>query len=147
MCHNVIIFLRRHNLFAICNNTFSKWWESVDIIFKYKEENTGSLFIRKTLEVIKILRFTIHVYWSFWWSKFRDCLCWEVVQWLKLVLSNGPNRVRVSLHSPGEGNRCSFQNVVSSSYLEFLIMETVHKFNDSEINLCLDLKFPVQDIW
>jgi hypothetical protein len=24
-----IYFLRRPNLFAICNNTFSKWWESV----------------------------------------------------------------------------------------------------------------------
>jgi hypothetical protein len=23
-----IIFLRRPTLFAICNNTFSKWWES-----------------------------------------------------------------------------------------------------------------------
>jgi hypothetical protein len=25
----IIFFLRRPNLFAICNNTFSKWWESV----------------------------------------------------------------------------------------------------------------------
>jgi hypothetical protein len=24
-----LFFLRRPNLFAICNNTFSKWWESV----------------------------------------------------------------------------------------------------------------------
>jgi hypothetical protein len=23
------VFLRRLDLFAICNNTFSKWWESV----------------------------------------------------------------------------------------------------------------------
>jgi hypothetical protein len=25
----ITFFLRRPNLFAICNNTFSKWWESV----------------------------------------------------------------------------------------------------------------------
>jgi hypothetical protein len=38
-----------------------------------------------------------------------------VVQWLRLALSKGPNRVGVSLPSPKEGNTFSFQNIVYSS--------------------------------
>jgi hypothetical protein len=37
------------------------------------------------------------------------------VQWFRLALSKGPNRVGVSLPSPEDGNRSSLRNVVFSS--------------------------------
>jgi hypothetical protein len=40
-----------------------------------------------------------------------------------LALPKGPNTVGVSLPSPEDGNRISFQNDVFSSYLEFQRME------------------------
>jgi hypothetical protein len=49
-----------------------------------------------------------------------------------LALSEGPNRVDVSLLSPQDGNRPSFQNVVFSSYLEFSMMNKVQKSSNSE---------------
>jgi hypothetical protein len=42
---------------------------------------------------------------------------------LSLALSKGHNRAGVSLPSPEDGNRSSFQNVVFSSYLELHTME------------------------
>jgi hypothetical protein len=56
----------------------------------------------------------------------------ENVQWMRLALSNGPNRVGVSLSSPEDGNRSSFWNVVFSSYLKFRPIDQVQKLNDSE---------------
>jgi hypothetical protein len=47
------------------------------------------------------------------------------------VLSQGPNRVRVSLLSPEDVNRSAFRNVVFSSYVEFPTMDGVHKSSDS----------------
>jgi hypothetical protein len=49
-----------------------------------------------------------------------------VVQWSRLALSKGPNRVGVSLPSPEDGNRTCFQNVFFS-YFEFQTMDKVHK--------------------
>jgi hypothetical protein len=47
-------------------------------------------------------------------------------------MSKGPNKVRVSLLPPEDGNRSSFRNVVFSSYLKFRTMDKVHKPSDSE---------------
>jgi hypothetical protein len=57
-------------------------------------------------------------------------LCW--VQWLRLALSKGPNRVGLSLSSPEDGKRSSFRNIAFYSYLEFRTMDAVHKLSDSE---------------
>jgi hypothetical protein len=39
----------------------------------------------------------------------------DSVQWLRLALSKGPNKVGTCLPSPEDGNRSSFGNVVFSS--------------------------------
>jgi hypothetical protein len=54
------------------------------------------------------------------------------VQLLRLAISKRPNRLGVSLSSPGNGNRSSFRNVVFSSYLEFWTMDKVQKPSGSE---------------
>jgi hypothetical protein len=62
-------------------------------------------------------------------------LCWvqfNQVHWLRLALSKGLNRVGVSFPSPEDVNRSSFRNVVFSSYLEFLMKDTVHEPSDSQ---------------
>jgi hypothetical protein len=46
---------------------------------------------------------------------------------LKLAISKGPNRVRVSLTSTEDGNSYSFRNVVFCSYLE---IQTTNKFRN-----------------
>jgi hypothetical protein len=46
-----------------------------------------------------------------------------VVQWLRLVLSKGPNRVCVSLPSPEDGKRCSSRKFVLCNYVHFLTMD------------------------
>jgi hypothetical protein len=46
--------------------------------------------------------------------------------------TSGTNRVGVSLPSLEEGNRYSFRNVVSSSYLEFRTRDTVQNPSDLE---------------
>jgi hypothetical protein len=43
----------------------------------------------------------------------------DFVQWLRLALSKGPNRIAVSLPSPENGNRYSFRNVVFSESSPF----------------------------
>jgi hypothetical protein len=48
-----------------------------------------------------------------------------------IALSEGPNRVGISLHSPGDGNRFNFRRVVFSSYLEFRTMNKVQKPRNS----------------
>jgi hypothetical protein len=55
-----------------------------------------------------------------------------MVQWLRLALSKGPNRIDVSLLSPEDRNRSSIRNIVCFSYLEFLTMDKVQKLSDSE---------------
>jgi hypothetical protein len=57
----------------------------------------------------------------------------ENIQWSRLVLSEGPNKVGVSLPSPVDGNRSSFRNVVFSIYLEFRTMDQVPKPGGYEI--------------
>jgi hypothetical protein len=54
-------------------------------------------------------------------------------QWLSLALSDGPNRVGVSLPSPEDRNRSSFRNIVICSHLEFLAMD--QKASDSDRRL------------
>jgi hypothetical protein len=51
---------------------------------------------------------------------------------MKLAFSKGPNKVGVSLHSPEDGNRSSFRNIVFTSYLELQRMDRVGKPIDSE---------------
>jgi hypothetical protein len=61
------------------------------------------------------------------------CICMSrVVYCLRLGLSNGLNRVGVSLPSPEDGKKSIFQNVVFSSCLEFLAMDKIYKPIDSE---------------
>jgi hypothetical protein len=75
-------------------------------------------------------------------GSFRKCQpqsldCWVPdVEWLRLALSKGPNRVSVSLPSLENGGSSSFRNVVFSIYLEFRTMNTVQKPNDSEHSHC-----------
>jgi hypothetical protein len=46
----------------------------------------------------------------------------------------GPlERVGVSVFSPKDGNRSSFQNVMFSTYLKFRAMDKVYKPSDSEV--------------
>jgi hypothetical protein len=49
-----------------------------------------------------------------------------------LALFKGHNGVYISLLSPENRNRHSFQNVAFSSYLEFQKMDKAHKRSDSE---------------
>jgi hypothetical protein len=56
-------------------------------------------------------------------------LTW-VVQWLRLALSKGPNRVGVS-PSPDDRNWSSFPNVVFCSVLEYQMMVKVKKTSNS----------------
>jgi hypothetical protein len=55
--------------------------------------------------------------------QFSISMCFTVVM--------APNRAVVSLRSCGDGNRSSFRNAVSSSYLEHRVMDKVHKPRDS----------------
>jgi hypothetical protein len=57
---------------------------------------------------------------------------WTITGWSRSVLIKGPNKVDISLPSPEDGDRSSFQNIVFSSYLEFLTMDQVQKANDSK---------------
>jgi hypothetical protein len=50
---------------------------------------------------------------------------------MRFALSEGPNKVGVSLLSPEDGNRSHFRNVVVSSYLELRTMDKVQKSNVS----------------
>jgi hypothetical protein len=50
---------------------------------------------------------------------------------MRLTLSKVPNRVVVSF-SPEDGNRSSFRNFISSSYLEFRTMGKVQKPSDPD---------------
>jgi hypothetical protein len=54
-----------------------------------------------------------------------------VIQWLRLDLTKGTNRVGVSPW-PENRNRSSFRNVIFSSYLEYRTMDRVHKPSVSE---------------
>jgi hypothetical protein len=56
------------------------------------------------------------------------------VQWLRLALSNGPNRVGVAFNSPENKNKSSFRNVAFSSYLEFRTIYKVHTPNNTIVN-------------
>jgi hypothetical protein len=56
----------------------------------------------------------------------------SITEPVQLALSKGPNKVGVSLPSPGEGKRSSFRNVVFSSYLEFWTMDKVYESSESE---------------
>jgi hypothetical protein len=49
-----------------------------------------------------------------------------------LALSTGHNRVNISLPPPENGKRCSFRNIVFSSYFEFRAMGKVKKPSGSE---------------
>jgi hypothetical protein len=56
----------------------------------------------------------------------------QLDQWLKSALFEGPNILGGSLFSPEDGNRCSFRNIVFSSqfsslYLVFRTMDNVKK--------------------
>jgi hypothetical protein len=55
-----------------------------------------------------------------------------LVKTLRLALSEGPKKLCVSLPSPEDRNRISFQNIVFSSYLEFWMMEKVQNPCDFE---------------
>jgi hypothetical protein len=57
------------------------------------------------------------------------------LQWLRSVLSKGPNGVGVFLPSNEDGYRPIFQNVLFSSCLEFRTMDKVHKPSDSECHI------------
>jgi hypothetical protein len=57
-------------------------------------------------------------------------ICW--VPYKALTSITICNRVDISLPSPEDGNKSSFQNVVFSSYLVFQMMDKVHKLNYSE---------------
>jgi hypothetical protein len=50
----------------------------------------------------------------------------QIAQRLRLVLSKGPNRVGVSLHSPEPGDRSSFQNGAFSGMWNFWSPETLY---------------------
>jgi hypothetical protein len=52
-----------------------------------------------------------------------------LIQWLRLAISMWPNRVDVSDPSAEDVSRSSFWNVVFSAYLEFQMMDKVHKHN------------------
>jgi hypothetical protein len=54
------------------------------------------------------------------------------VEWLRLAISEGSNKVSISFPSPEDGNGSSFRNVVLPSYLEFRIRNKVLKHSDSE---------------
>jgi hypothetical protein len=56
----------------------------------------------------------------------------KLVQRLRLVLSNGPNRVDVSLPLPEDGKKSSVCNLMFSNYLDFRTMDKVQKPSDSE---------------
>jgi hypothetical protein len=58
----------------------------------------------------------------------------EEVQWLRLALSKGPNRVGVSFPSPEDGNRSRFRNFLFSSCLQFRTMNKFHKPSYSVIH-------------
>jgi hypothetical protein len=62
-------------------------------------------------------------------------LAW-VVQWLRLALSKGPNRVGVSPPPSEDGNKSSFRNIVFSSYLEFRAMNKSRKPVIMKVNIC-----------
>jgi hypothetical protein len=51
----------------------------------------------------------------------------------ELTSATAPTIVDDSLHSPEEGNRSRFRNVVFSSYLEFRMMNEVHKLSESNV--------------
>jgi hypothetical protein len=51
---------------------------------------------------------------------------------VRLILSKDANRVGVFLHSPEDGNRSSFRNVVFYNYLEFWTLDKVKKPSESE---------------
>jgi hypothetical protein len=65
----------------------------------------------------------------------RHLFCWvlqiEQVQRFRLTLSNGPNKVDVSLPSPESRNRSSSRNVLLCSHLGFRATNKVHKPNNS----------------
>jgi hypothetical protein len=57
-------------------------------------------------------------------------------QSFRLALPETPSIVDVSLHSPEDGNRASFRNVVFAIYLGFRMMHKVQRPSNSEpINL------------
>jgi hypothetical protein len=51
---------------------------------------------------------------------------------MTLGLSNGPNRVSVSVYSPEEGNRSSFRKVVLFVLFEFRTMDKVLEHGDRD---------------
>jgi hypothetical protein len=46
---------------------------------------------------------------------------------IELTFYKGPSRVGVSHHSPEDGKRSNFRNLVYRNYLEFRMMDEVHK--------------------
>jgi hypothetical protein len=57
----------------------------------------------------------------------------EMVQWYRLVVTKGFNRVCIS--SPEDGNRSSFQKVEFSGFVEYRTMDKVQNSNNSECTL------------
>jgi hypothetical protein len=60
------------------------------------------------------------------WTNIRNTVFMDYVQWLRFTLSNGCNRLVVSLTSSGDENRFSFRNV------GFRTMDKVQEPNHSE---------------
>jgi hypothetical protein len=67
------------------------------------------------------------------WGVGRHQLCGLLVQWLRLALSHGSNRVGDSHPSPEDGNRFSLRNVgLFCVFLEYPTMDKVQKPQNPE---------------
>jgi hypothetical protein len=71
-----------------------------------------------------------------WLGLWSVSIVWSSIyyktQCLRLALSKGHNRVDVSRPSPQNGNKPGFRNITFYSYLEFQMMDKVHKPSDSK---------------
>jgi hypothetical protein len=61
----------------------------------------------------------------------------NIVQWLRLVLSKGPNRVRAPIILSEDGNSSSFRNVVLLETLDDGQIKKKHNFSKNFIYLVL----------
>jgi hypothetical protein len=75
----------------------------------------GSNVVTCAIGVTKIVGFPTILYYCSTGS-FNSTVLTVCVQWLRLALSKGPNRVDVPPPSPEDRNRFTFRNVVFSSF-------------------------------
>jgi hypothetical protein len=89
---------------------------------KIRAIGTPSLYRETRMELIPLYlvstvacmsyRISLRVHHNFSMQFYRRKVPYYWVQWLRLALSEGPNRVGVSRLSPEDGNRFSFWNTV-----------------------------------